>query len=692
MNSYVFLGGLAAIIQAGLAAIVLAKNHRKKENKIFSLLLMLFFISSIGELCAAYSGINQLTIALIFIPAILLFYVFCYFTAIFPEKQNNAIIIRSNRHSALLILPALYLIYLICTNGFFASLEPINEGFILEFGKNEFLIKGIMIGYLLLILSNLTKSQALEQSIIQARRLRYTLFAMLLPIAGGSITIALSKLFLGGQTVYLFSLFPVLGIIMSLILTYTMLKYNLMGIDLIFSIGLVYTLTTIALAGCMELIQEIMEDVFDASDGWEQAVTVLVVAAVFSPIKDALTKLINKFFGKKDINTLKTLQKMLENLRAQSSVSKLFESMQTEIVRAFNVETIRLLPQAKHAEELLSTIPKNNNDLEEIIFHHNNNGDKINEAKALALREKGIKLYFAFATEDARQWHLLLGAKTTRVPYTQEEIDIVLGLIEEIPHIITGLEMLEKVVSQEKTAQEIKIASELLKAIAHQPGGKSFKGYVAESFVHLSQGIKGDMIEINDEGGYMALYDAFHSGVKAVATLNILYSVLNTAGATFERLNEGNSILKKFENQELSCALTLLSLEAGERVGEEELAGEGAGEGLVLYNYGNPPPIIIKDGTTEVAMAEKGVPLGLREALALNPVPIRLAQDSLLLLATNGLYKLFGGIVEGSLEDFLRRQEFRTARECRDGLAKMVTEAVTNDFNDDITFIVVGLK
>lgn len=685
MNSHVFLGGLAALIQAALAAIVLVKNHRRKENKIFSVLLLLFVITSAGEAYAAYGGINQLAVKLIFIPAVLLFYVFCYFTAIFPTRQPNSPIIKSKLHPALFALPGLYLIYLILTNNFFAACDPINEGFIIAFGKNEFVIKGIIIGYLLLTLTNLTKSQAEEQSIIQGRRLRYTFVAMLLPIAAGSITIALSKFFIGGQTVYLFSLFPVLGIIMSLILTYTMLKYNLMGIDLIFSIGLVYTLTTIVLAGCMELIQEIMEDVFDASDGWEQAVTVLVVAAVFSPIKDTLTWLIDKIFGKKDINSLKTMQKILDNLRQQSSLQNLFDTMKTEIIRAFDIENLEILTYPEHKEKLLSNFPKNKNDIDEIIFHYNNENDAINEELALAFRENGIKLYFMFATDQDKQWHLLLRSKTTKVPYTQEEIDILLGLIKEIPHIMEGLAMLERVVSQEKTAQEIKIASELLKAIAHRPGAKEFKRYVAESFVHLSHGIKGDMIEICQEGGYMALYDAFHSGVKAVTTLNIMYSVLNTAGGAFERLNEGNGILRKFENQELSCALTLLNLE-GASMGQE-----GAGE-LVLYNYGNPAPIIIKKDEIEIPLIGQGKPLGLMPKLEENSASLKLAEGSLLLLATNGLHKVFENILKRPLEEFLQKEPFESAKDCRDRLAKLVTEAITDDFNDDITFIVVGLK
>jgi len=50
---------------------------------------------------------------------------------------------------------------------------------------------------------------------------------------------------------------------MSSILSYTMLKYNLMEIDLIFSIGLVYTLLTAILAGAMELFQELMQDLLN---------------------------------------------------------------------------------------------------------------------------------------------------------------------------------------------------------------------------------------------------------------------------------------------------------------------------------------------------------------------------------------------------------------------------------------------
>ena len=163
------------------------------------------------------------------------------------------------------------------------------------------------------------------------RRLRYTFTAMLLPVAAGSITIALSRWFMGVGTVYTFGLFPVLSIIMSIILSYTMLRYNLMEIDLIFSIGLVYTLLTAILAGCMERMQELLQSILDVSDLSTKILSILVIAGIFSPLKEMLIRLVDRFFGRQSFDSAKVMQTILAELRRQPDQARMLARFTGEL-------------------------------------------------------------------------------------------------------------------------------------------------------------------------------------------------------------------------------------------------------------------------------------------------------------------------------------------------------------------------
>ncbi len=218
MEFSTFLGIISAMIQAGLAILVLVKNTSRRENRLFSLLLVLFMFWSLAELFLIFNGITSIGLKLLFTPGILLAYFFCLFTAIYPAYQAEAFVFRDRWRPAMLFLPALLLLILLWNDRLIETFEPASGGFSLMFGSFEFILKGVVVGYLFLSLSTLSNSRQKADSIVQMRRLRYTFTAMLLPIAAGSIIIALSRWFTGGMTMYPFGLFPVLGIIMSIIL------------------------------------------------------------------------------------------------------------------------------------------------------------------------------------------------------------------------------------------------------------------------------------------------------------------------------------------------------------------------------------------------------------------------------------------------------------------------------------------
>ncbi|GAB1353639.1 hypothetical protein MASR1M12_23770 [Erysipelotrichia bacterium] len=676
MKLTAFLSAASAVIQMILAVMVLVRNTGRRENRLFSLLLLLFTAWSLAELYLNFNGIDKFGLQLLFTPGILLGYFFCVFTAIYPEPQPEALIFRNRWAPALLFLPALLLLALLWSGRLISSFEPISDGVSLAFGSNEFLLKGVIILYLFLSLSTLSKSRQKAETTTQMRRLRYTFTAMLLPVAAGSITIALSRWFMGVGTVYTFGLFPVLSIIMSIILSYTMLRYNLMEIDLIFSIGLVYTLLTAILAGCMELMQELLQSILDVSDLSTKILSILVIAGIFSPLKEMLIRLVDRFFGRQSFDSAKVMQTILAELRRQPDQARMLARFTGELQLVLDFTAAETMAVSMGAPAInFPGLPEGLNEVDGIIHHFGQAGDEKHGQIARELRQKDFRHYFPFRTEEEFFGCLLLGPKSTRVPYTEAELNLVAGLANEVPHIIQNLQMIDRLLQQEKASQEISLAAGMLRAISAKTGNSSFAGLKICSFASLAGEIKGDMIDICEEpeNSYLSVFDAFHQGIQAVLTLNLVFSVFRTVSDHSSKIATADRLLRHFAGQNLCSAATVLTCE---------------GSGFRLRNCGNPPPILISGEKISELPAGGSKPVGVAAEPA--TCDIMLQQGELLLISTNGLFKAFKELRGVALTDFLATAAPKGVEECHRILTAEIEPFIRKRYSDDITFIIAG--
>lgn len=674
-----FLGIASTLVQAILAVVVLVKSLHRRENRLFSLLLFLFMLWSVAELNLIYGGLSEVGVKLLFTPGILLSYFFCVFTAIYPEHQPDASIIKTRHSPLLFFLPAAILLYLLWSGRIIASLDEIAGGFTLSFGRYEFVLKGIIIGYLFLTLSTLSKSRKNAETQAQIRRLRYTFTAMLLPVAAGSITIALSKWFIGGMTVYSFGLFPVLSIIMSVILSYTMLKYNLMEIDLIFSIGLVYTLLTAILAGSMELMQELMQAILNFSGVWSRIISILLIAAVFSPLKEMLISLVDRFFGRQNFDSAKVMQNILSELRKQPDQAKLFSRFTSELQLILDFAHARVAVPSAPEVVVFQGIDEDLNEVDAIAHHFAGVPDPAQEKLARDLRARDTRHYFAFRNENDFYGCLLLGPKNSKVPYTETELNLVQGLTKEIPHILENLQMIDRLLTQEKISQEIQWAGNMLQAISAANGTSSFAGLRIATFATLSGEIKGDMIDVCDlpENRFIGLYDAFHHGLQAVLTLNILFSVFRSIQHIPDKLRKAGEILQHFTQQQLCSAVTIISVN---------------GNKVSIQNCGNPHPLLISDGKVTPMPLADSRPVGLTGQTEPAICDIIPGENDLLFFSTNGLFKAFKEMKGIELTEFLAGSGSDGVEACRQRIIAEISPFIRKRYSDDITFIVAGLK
>ncbi|GAB4270716.1 MAG: hypothetical protein Kow0029_07720 [Candidatus Rifleibacteriota bacterium] len=691
MSLSLFLCGAAIFIQLILGIVVLVKDARKRANQLFSLQLFLFTLWNIAEINLIINGVSFTGIKLLITPGILLSFFFFVFSAIYPEYQKDSPVIRSKLNLFLFFLPAALLVWLLWSDQLIREFNPIHNGFTLSFGKFEFLMKGIIVGYLVLTLSTLSASRKKAETQIQMRRFRYTFTAMLLPVAAGSIIIAAGKWFIGGSTAYSYGLFPVLGIIMSMILGYTMLKYNLMEIDLIFSIGLVYTMLTAILAGCMELLQELMQNILNLSGMLSKILSVLAIAAVFSPLKDLLIKLVDKFFGRKSFDSARVMQHILTEMRKSQSMEKMLCRLASELELVLDFSYCRIQVEGINAVELAPkshqinsrenfAIPEFSEDFNDIetlidIFTKNENKEKLEQL--LLMKEAGIRNIFLFTNGQKRYGALLLGPKTTKVPYTETELNLLYGICKEVPHLIENLKMLERLIIQDRSSHEIARARDMLNAISSTPEDFKFHNLSIATFASLSQTIKGDMIDCNDEAAnsFIAVYDAFHHGIQAVLTLNIVFAVFRSLCNPDDKLKTAHKILRHYEKQTLCSAVTLISSKS---------------EALEIFNSGNPSPILFSEGNAIRIFDSGSDPLGLETRLRYDKKNVLIQPNQLLLITTNGLEKAFIQLTNQSLEEFLAKTKFDSAKDCRNKIAEEIGIKTATGFSDDITFLVAG--
>ena len=681
-----FLGAFAIIVQAILAFVVIAKDPGRTENRLFSLQLLLFCFWSGAELYLIYHGVDATGIKLLFTPALLLTYFFCIFTAIYPEHQPDATIIKSRAHLVGFFLPAAALLYLLWTGKLFAGFETIAAGFSIDLGRFEFIVKGVLIGYLFLALSTLSNSSKKAETTIQIRRLRYTFAAMLLPVAAGSIVIALSKWFIGGTTMYPLGLFPVLSIIMSLILGYTMLRYNLMEIDVIFSTGLVYTMLTAIMAGVMELFQELMQNILNFSDLWSKIIAILIIAAIFSPVKELLIKLVDKFFGRQTFDSATVMQTILSELRKMPDEKKLFARFLSELNLVLDFSGARLqrpdqqqicTPESLSACEIASDfakLPQDVNEIDSIIQFYINAGNTEMANAARDMKHHNVRHLFNFIGEERHFGCLLISAKTTKVPYTSTEISLLTGLVNEIPHLLANLQMINRLLNQEKISQEIDWASKMLQAISAD-SITSFCGMPVNSFTSLSTEIKGDMIDIcqSQNNSFIGIYDAFHHGIQAVLTLNIMFAVLRCFSDTESQLIQANRVLRCF-SQQLCSAATII------RVDKRR---------IVIANAGNPSPLLISATGIRRLFADQTRPAGYLDEIAPQFHSLELGENELLFCSTNGIYKAFEQLHGQTLEEFLTGAG-SDLHDLHQKIAGSIKSLTHQNFSDDITFIIAG--
>ncbi len=681
------LCGLAMAIHLALGVLVLARAPRQPTNQCFSVLLFLFFVWSLAEILLVTRGAPQPSMRLVnmlMTPIFLLPPAFALFTALFPRRVDSAWHLGTPMQKLLVFAPAGVLLAILWSGRLIHSLDAVPGGFLISLGKLEYLAKGIVIGYLLLAMKTLGTAQKELETDFQERRLRYAFAAFVLPAAAGSVFIALGKFYLTGQTMYTFGLFPALGIAMAGILGYAILRHNLLEIDMIFSIGLVYTLLTAILAGVLELLENALQNILDLSGGVATVVSTLVLAAVFSPLKELIVACVDKFFGRKSFDTAAVIRHVLSSMRKANSPDAVIDTLLKELqpVLNFGGAAVMMAGGTSRAWPSSSTpvsagIPTEWPPVDEIdaLLELAKENGKLEIATFSHWRESGFHWAFQIRREHSIQGAFLLAPKPGRLPYSDQERSLVSSLCQEIPPVLDTLALLGEMVSRDRATRELEWAESLYRELQEPSGKISFNVYDAYIYSSLAREIKGDLIVVENgtESPFIAVCDAFHQGIAAAVTLHAVTAALRAARPA-DRLSPIHEILRRFTAPPLRTALTLVEPDA---------------DGLALRLAGNPRPVVIRNGHPPDWSGPQGEPLGVSQAASVERFSVDLGPGDLLIVSTNGLTKALTASGTTGLEGLAGR-----AAQGVEGAHAAIQELLSglpglSTFPDDISYVII---
>lgn len=681
------LCGLAMAIHLALGVLVLMRAPRQPTNQCFSFLLFLFFVWSLAEILLVTRGASQpgmQLVNLLMTPIFLLPPAFALFTALFPRRVNSAWQLGTPMQRLLVFAPAGVLLAILWSGRLIHSLDAVPGGFLISLGKLEYLAKGIVIGYLLLAMKTLGTAQRELETDFQERRLRYAFAAFVLPAAAGSVFIALGKFYLTGQTMYTFGLFPALGIAMAAILGYAILRHNLLEIDMIFSIGLVYTLLTAVLAGVLELLENGLQNLLDLSGGMATIVSTLVLAAVFSPLKELIVAGVDKFFGRKSFDTATVIRHVLSSMRKANSPDAVIDALLKELQPVLNFSGAAVLLASGISRAWPSSsapasagIPAEWPPVDEIdaLLEMAKENGKLEIGTFSHWRELGFHWAFQIRRERSIQGAFLLAPKPGRLPYSDQERSLVSSLCQEIPPVLDTLALLGEMVSRDRATRELEWAESLYRELQEPSGTILFDVYDAYIYSSLAREIKGDLIVVENgaENSFIAVCDAFHQGIAAAVTLHAVTAALRSAPPA-DRLSPIHEILRRFNTPPLRTALTLVEPQAGS---------------LALRLAGNPRPVVIRKGQPPECAGPQGEPLGVSQAAHVERLCIDLGPGDLLIVSTNGLIKAlaasgttgFDGLAARSTQGV--ESAHAALQELLSGLPGLST------FPDDISYVII---
>ncbi len=274
------------------------------------------------------------------------------------------------------------------------------------------------------------------------------------------------------------------SLINALIISYVILKYQLLDIRLVMRKGLAYSSLTIFLTALYLLLLFILQMFFHGWLGYTSlalaAGFALLVAVLFNPVRNFIQKWIDRIFFRETYDYRQMLLSFSDKVSNVLDLGELAQSILDPVVKAMHVKQAALLfpkPEsgdfntqfAQQATKEEPSIKLRLTSDNPVVTWLATEGKAVKrelvdtipqfkglwEAERVALEATGVELLCPIRSKGNLIGILAMGKKQSGSPYSDEEVDLLMTMANEVAVAVENARMLDSLKKQQRQVEQL---------------------------------------------------------------------------------------------------------------------------------------------------------------------------------------------------------------------------------------------
>lgn len=340
------------------------------------------------------------------------------------------------------------------------------------------------------------------------------------------------------------------GILNGLLITYAILKYQLLDIKVILRKGLVYSALTMLITATYLLLIFALQTLFHEWIGYSLALAAslaIIIAIVFNPLRNFLQERIDRLFYRQTYDYRQMLLNFSNKVSNVLDLGELAQSILDPIITAMHAKQAALLfPEIGSGDfntRFAQQFNNNDDDPHPRLKLTNNNPvvtwlaaegkvlprrliDILPQFKGLwevertALNALGIELFCPIRSRGKLIGILTLGRKQSDSPYTEEETALLMTMANEAGIVVENASMLDSLKAQQLQVEQLLAQVVLAQEEERNRISIDLHDSVAQWLVGASYRLQTfDKILNGDEKARIELADMEHTVTKSLKEL-----------------------------------------------------------------------------------------------------------------------------------------------------------------------------
>ena len=346
----------------------------------------------------------------------------------------------------------------------------------LDYGNSFYLLAGSSAIFMLAAVVNLVQHYRGLTDPIARRRVVYLLLGIIAFAALGATDLVAPLL--------KYPIDYVGGVVNALIISYAILRYQLLDIRFVMRKGLVYSSLTVFLTALYLLLLFILQTLFHGWTGYSSlalaAGFALLIAVLFNPLRNFLQKGIDRIFFRETYDYRQMLLSFSGRISNVLDLGELAQSILNPIVKVLHVQRAALLfPRIESGDfttqfvqqattEEPSTKLRLTND-NPIVTWLTTEGKALKrelidiipqfkglwEAERVVFKAPGVELLCPIRSKGKLIGILAVGKKQSDSPYSDEEVDLLMTIANEAAVAIENAEMLDSLKNEQLRVRQL---------------------------------------------------------------------------------------------------------------------------------------------------------------------------------------------------------------------------------------------